>query len=150
MKKTEISIRPTPNPNAIKVLLKTLVKTDGKSTYKSPLECSHNPFACALFTVRGISRIHFFQNVITVTKTPLDEWEAIEPELLDCIVERFHDLDPNLEDPDAAFMTMVTRYMPIGAVGLIFAVLIAALVSTLDSGLNSFSTILMPSSSPML
>jgi SSS family solute:Na+ symporter len=50
-------------------------------------------------------------------------------------------LHPGLEDPDKAFMTMVANYMPAGAVGLIVAVLIAALISTIDSGLNSFSTI---------
>ena len=50
-------------------------------------------------------------------------------------------LHPGLADPDQAFMTMVTHYMPAGAVGLIVAVLIAALISTIDSGLNSFSTI---------
>ncbi|MFV2065427.1 MAG: sodium:solute symporter [Pirellulales bacterium] len=50
-------------------------------------------------------------------------------------------LHPGLEDPDAAFMTMVTNYMPAGVVGLMIAILIAALISTLDSGLNSFSTI---------
>ncbi len=50
-------------------------------------------------------------------------------------------LHPGLEDPDQAFMTMVANYMPAGAVGMMVAVLIAALISTIDSGLNSFSTI---------
>ena len=50
-------------------------------------------------------------------------------------------LHPDLSDPDAAFMTMVTNYLPVGMTGLIVAVLIAALVSTVDSGLNSFSTV---------
>lgn len=50
-------------------------------------------------------------------------------------------LHPGLEDPDQAFVTMVVNYLPAGMTGLIVAVLIAALVSTLDSGLNSFSTI---------
>lgn len=50
-------------------------------------------------------------------------------------------LHPDLADPDAAFMTMVTNYLPVGMTGLIVAVLIAALVSTVDSGLNSFSTV---------
>ncbi|MBN1491534.1 MAG: sodium/solute symporter, partial [Phycisphaerae bacterium] len=50
-------------------------------------------------------------------------------------------LHPNLADPNTAFMTMVSNYLPAGMVGLIVAVLIAALVSTIDSGLNSFSTI---------
>ncbi|MEE2659551.1 MAG: sodium/solute symporter [Candidatus Latescibacterota bacterium] len=50
-------------------------------------------------------------------------------------------LHPDLSNPDEAFMTMVTHYLPVGMTGLIVAVLIAALVSTVDSGLNSFSTI---------
>ncbi len=36
---------------------------------------------------------------------------------------------------------MVVNYLPAGMTGLIVAVLIAALVFTLDSGLNSFSTV---------
>ena len=50
-------------------------------------------------------------------------------------------LHPGLEDPDEAFTTMVVNHLPVGMVGLIVAVLIAALISTIDSGLNSFSTI---------
>lgn len=50
-------------------------------------------------------------------------------------------LHPNLPNPDEAFTVMVVNYLPAGMTGLIVAVLIAALVSTLDSGLNSFSTV---------
>ncbi|MHC4122037.1 MAG: sodium:solute symporter family transporter [Planctomycetota bacterium] len=50
-------------------------------------------------------------------------------------------LHPGLDDPDKAYMTMVANYLPVGIVGLIVAVLIAALVSTVDSGLNSLSTV---------
>lgn len=50
-------------------------------------------------------------------------------------------LHPGLESEDEAYMTMVTTYLPNGMIGLIVAVLIAALVSTVDSGLNSFSTV---------
>lgn len=50
-------------------------------------------------------------------------------------------LFPNLQDPDAAYMTMVTRLLPNGIIGLIIAVIIASLVSTIDSALNSLSTV---------
>jgi len=50
-------------------------------------------------------------------------------------------LHPNLADSDDAFVTMVTSCLPVGMIGLIVAVLIAALISTVDSGLNSFSTV---------
>ncbi len=50
-------------------------------------------------------------------------------------------LFPNLSNPDEAYMTMVTRLLPSGMIGLVMAVLIAALVSTIDSALNSLSTV---------
>lgn len=50
-------------------------------------------------------------------------------------------LFPGLKNPDEAYMTMVTRLLPSGMIGLVMAVLIAALVSTIDSALNSLSTV---------
>ncbi len=50
-------------------------------------------------------------------------------------------LYPELKNPDEAYMTMVTRLFPVGMTGLIMAVLIAALISTIDSALNSLSTV---------
>ncbi|MCP5537533.1 MAG: sodium/solute symporter [Akkermansiaceae bacterium] len=48
---------------------------------------------------------------------------------------------PGIDDDKAVFTTMVATYLPHGMIGLIMAVLVAAVISTLDSGLNSFSTI---------
>jgi SSS family solute:Na+ symporter len=50
-------------------------------------------------------------------------------------------LYPNLADPDQAYMTLVTKLLPSGVVGLIVAGLCAALVNTIASALNSFSTL---------
>lgn len=50
-------------------------------------------------------------------------------------------LFPELDNPDEAYMTMVTRLFPVGMRGLVMAVLIAALISTIDSALNSLSTV---------
>ena len=50
-------------------------------------------------------------------------------------------LFPGLEDENEAYMTMVTQLFPAGMVGLIVAVLIAGLISTIDSALNSLSTV---------
>jgi SSS family solute:Na+ symporter len=50
-------------------------------------------------------------------------------------------LFPQLKNPDEAYMTMVTQLFPAGMIGLVMAVLIAALVSTIDSALNSLSTV---------
>jgi SSS family solute:Na+ symporter len=50
-------------------------------------------------------------------------------------------LFPNLKNPDEAYMTLVTRLFPAGMIGLVMSVLLAALVSTIDSALNSLSTV---------
>ncbi len=49
---------------------------------------------------------------------------------------------PGLDDPDKAYMMMVTHHLPTGMVGFMAVVMIATLVSSIDSGLNSFSTVL--------
>ncbi len=50
-------------------------------------------------------------------------------------------LHPDLEDPDNAYMTLVINYFPQGMSGLVTAVIVAALISSIDSGLNSLSTV---------
>ncbi|MBQ7421021.1 MAG: sodium:solute symporter, partial [Prevotella sp.] len=50
-------------------------------------------------------------------------------------------LFPTLQNPDEAYLHMVTNLFPQGMVGLVFAVLTAALVSTVGSSLNALSTV---------
>ncbi|MDP0500834.1 MAG: sodium/solute symporter [Verrucomicrobiota bacterium JB022] len=50
-------------------------------------------------------------------------------------------LMPGIEDDKEVFLLMVNSYLGPGLKGLIVAVLVAAVVSTLNSGLNSFSTV---------
>jgi len=50
-------------------------------------------------------------------------------------------LFPNLENPDESYMTMVKELLPHGLIGLTMTVLMAALISTIASALNSLSTI---------
>ncbi|WP_439697329.1 sodium/solute symporter [Mucilaginibacter sp. AW1-7] len=50
-------------------------------------------------------------------------------------------LYPHLDDPALAYMTMVTNLFPPGMNGLVIVVLIAVLVGTIGSSLNSLSTV---------
>lgn len=50
-------------------------------------------------------------------------------------------LFPGLKDPAEAYMTMVTHLFPPGLNGLVIVVLIAVLVGTIGSSLNSLSTV---------
>ncbi|TWF32811.1 SSS family solute:Na+ symporter [Chitinophaga polysaccharea] len=47
----------------------------------------------------------------------------------------------DIAQPDNAYITLVTQVMPHGLLGLCIAALIAALIDTVSSGLNSFSTV---------
>lgn len=100
MATANIKIQPTPNPNALKFITATPVKIEGKSTYKSPLDCSHNQLACALFTISGIQQIHFFKNTITVTKNMITEWVQLKSEIIECISKYIGQHDPDYNDPD--------------------------------------------------
>ncbi len=51
-------------------------------------------------------------------------------------------LYPDLGNPDQVFPTLVTDLLPVGVVGIVMAGLIAAIMSTIDSTLNSASTLI--------
>ncbi len=67
MGQLSVNIQPTPNPNALKFVLNRLIKAEGKSSFKSHEDCQGVNLAQALFDLRGVDQVHFFQNVITVT-----------------------------------------------------------------------------------
>jgi len=50
-------------------------------------------------------------------------------------------LYPGLESGDAVFPTLITQLLPVGAVGLVLAGLVAAIMSSIDSTLNSASAL---------
>lgn len=50
-------------------------------------------------------------------------------------------LFPGLKDPNEAYLTMVSKLLPAGLVGLIVVVIVAALVSTISSALNALGTV---------
>ncbi len=96
----QISIEPTPNPNALKFVLTASIKNSGNSTYRSPVECSHNPLAQELFKVRGVDQIHFFENVITISKFNYQDWSDIEDNIMEIINRLIESHNPDYFDPD--------------------------------------------------
>jgi Fe-S cluster biogenesis protein NfuA len=98
----EISIQPTPNPNALKFILEKDVKIDGKVSFKTPQDCKDVPLAAALFDLRGVDQIHFFQNVITVSKFSFEDWDNLEPAVQTCIESFIDDHNPDfkIHDPE--------------------------------------------------
>jgi SSS family solute:Na+ symporter len=50
-------------------------------------------------------------------------------------------LYPDLKNTDEAYLRIVTGILPVGLIGLMVAVMLAALINTIAAGLNSFSTV---------
>lgn len=102
MSNLDITIQPTPNPNALKFILDRDVKTDGKASFKTPLDCRDIPLAAALFDLRGVDQIHFFQNVVTISKFSFEDWENLEPAVQTCLENFIDDHDPAFKvfDPE--------------------------------------------------
>lgn len=99
----DITIQPTPNPNALKFILNRDVKTEGKVSFKTPQDCREVPLAAALFDLRGVDQIHFFQNVITISKFSFEDWDSLEPAVQTCIESFVDDHNPDFKvfDPQA-------------------------------------------------
>ena len=85
---------PTPNPNSLKFVLGTSVKQEGRSTFRTMGECEGVPLASELFKIRGVDHVHFFQNVITVTKFGYEDWEVLEPKVVETIGQLIVQHDP--------------------------------------------------------
>ena len=99
-KNISIDIMPTPNPNALKFLFSSPVKSEGSSTYLCKEDCKENKMASELFDLRGIDHIHLFDNFITVTKFGYASWEELESEIMNSLNKNFPEHDPNYFDPD--------------------------------------------------
>ena len=99
----DVDIQPTPNPNALKFILNVPVKNTGNSTYKSPTECGENHLALELFKVRGIDQLHFFENVIAITKFSYEDWNSVETNVMAVLKTEMpkHNPDYNDTNPEA-------------------------------------------------
>ena len=93
----KLLIQSTPNPNALKFVLNVPVKTEGKVTYKTPEECHTNPLARQLFTIPNIAELYFFENYITVTQDGAGDWDVLEEQIKQNILQNIQTHDPNFK-----------------------------------------------------
>lgn len=99
-KKLQIRIQPTPNPSALKFILNTKVKADGKATFTSRDQCEGVRLAYELMSIPGVSQLHFFDNFITVTFNHEIEPYRVEGEIESVLRTRLPVHDPHFDTPD--------------------------------------------------
>ena len=74
-------IQETPNPNAVKFLLKEPVSHGTSHSFKDAAAASDDPLARSIFEVGGVVSIFYMDKMLTVEKTDEVEWDEILPEL---------------------------------------------------------------------
>jgi Fe-S cluster biogenesis protein NfuA len=74
-------IQETPNPNAVKFILKEPVSAGTSHSFKSADAASSDNLAKSLFDVGDVVSVFYMDKMITVEKTDSTEWDEILPVL---------------------------------------------------------------------
>jgi NFU1 iron-sulfur cluster scaffold homolog, mitochondrial len=74
-------IQETPNPNAVKFILREPVSYGTSHSFKSPEEAVDDNLAKSLFAVGNVVSVFYMDKMITVEKEDLTEWDDLLPAL---------------------------------------------------------------------
>src|SRR3569832_1949290 len=75
------NIEETPNPNAVKFLLKEPVTAGTTRSFHSADEAAADPLAGPLFAVGDVSSVFYMDKMITVEKSDEADWDDLLPRL---------------------------------------------------------------------
>lgn len=93
----QIFEQPTPNPYAMKYVLSTDVLSHGKMTFSDAAKCAHVPVAVSLLGIESVTQVHFFENVITVTRNEAGSGGQV---IMDTIRAGMESHNPDIGDPE--------------------------------------------------
>src|SRR5690349_13582874 len=74
-------IQETPNPNAVKFILKEPVSSGTSHSFKNPEAAESDEFAKSIFLVGDVVSVFYMDKMVTVEKTDDAEWDEILPAL---------------------------------------------------------------------
>jgi NFU1 iron-sulfur cluster scaffold homolog, mitochondrial len=75
------NIEETPNPNAIKFILKEPVTSGAARSFHSANDAESDPLAKALFEVGNVASVFYMDRMITVEKDYETDWDELLPKL---------------------------------------------------------------------
>ncbi len=96
----KMMVQPTPNPYAKKIIVNYDVKSTGKITFSTDEDCAHIPLAKALFEIKSVTQIHFFENAITITIDGSVSWDDVITEARRLIKVQLPDHNADFLSPD--------------------------------------------------
>ncbi len=101
----QVRAQMTPNPFALKFVVNQALKSEGKATFNTPLECENLPLVHTLFSLVGVKQVHLFQNTLTVTHTGQMDDEELREQVTSVIKTRMAIHDPSFAADSAGSQT---------------------------------------------
>lgn len=74
-------IQETPNPNAVKFILKEPVSHGTSHSFKNREDAGSDELATSIFSIDSVVSVFYMDKMITVEKTDDSEWDELLPEL---------------------------------------------------------------------
>ena len=93
----KMMVQPTPNPYAKKIIANLDVKSEGKATFKEAEEAQHIPLAKHIFDLKGVSQLHFFENIMTLTQDGTVAWDDLLDQAKEIIETLLPEHNPEFE-----------------------------------------------------
>src|SRR5919199_2270608 len=75
------NIEETPNPNAVKFVLKEPVSNGAARQFRGAEEAADDPLARSLFEVGHVVSVFYMGNMVTVEKEEEEDWDDLLPRL---------------------------------------------------------------------
>lgn len=72
-------IEPTPNPNAMKFILKEPITAGSSRSFERASDATEDPLARGLFNVEHVVSVFYMDRFLTVTKDPFGDWDDMLP-----------------------------------------------------------------------
>ena len=85
----KITPHTTPNPCAVKFILNCHVSLDNPKIFDHPDQCQESNLAKKLLFLDDVTTIFFGDDFITVTKNEQGNWEQMQPQIMQAILDHF-------------------------------------------------------------
>lgn len=76
-----VDIEGTPNPNAIKFILKDKLSFGAPRSFNSPAQAADEPLAASLFAIPHVTSVYWLDNWLTVTQDGQADWYDLQREI---------------------------------------------------------------------